>query len=127
MKIKAKITRIVDGNSKIKAIADVSFEGGFRVTGIKVCQGSKGLFLGMPSNSYTNSDGEKKYTDIFFPTTKESRDALTKEVISKFKAELSQTQEQSQTASEEPTPPEPDWGEPGFEDDFENLFDEPSM
>ncbi len=127
MKFKAKITRMVDGNSKIKAIADVSFEGGFRVTGIKVCQGSKGLFLGMPSNSYTNSDGEKKYTDIFFPTTKEAREALTKEVISKYKAELSQTQEQTQTASEEPTPPEPDWGEPGFEDDFEDLFDEPSM
>ena len=125
MKFKAKITRMGDGNSKIKAIADVSFEGGFRVTGIKVCQGSKGLFLGMPSNSYTNSDGEKKYTDIFFPTTKESRDALTKEVISKYKAELSQTQEQ--TASEAPLPPEPDLGEPGFEDDFEDLFDEPSM
>lgn len=127
MKFKAKITRMVDGNSKIKAIADVSFEGGFRVTGIKVCHGSKGLFIGMPSNSYTNSDGEKKYTDIFFPTTKESRDALTKEVISKYKAELSQTQKQSQTASEAPLPPEPDFGEPGFEDDFEDLFDEPSM
>ena len=125
MKFKAKITRMVDGNSKIKAIADVSFEGGFRVTGIKVCQGSKGLFLGMPSNSYTNSDGEKKYTDIFFPTTKEAREALTKEVISKYKAELSQTQEQA--ASEAPPPPVPDFGEPGFEDDFEDLFDEPSM
>ena len=127
MKFKAKITRMVDGNSKIKAIADVSFEGGFRVTGIKVCQGSKGLFLGMPSNSYTNSDGEKKYTDIFFPTTKESRDALTKEVLSKYKAEMEQTQKQSQTASEAPLPPEPDFGEPGFEDDFKDLFDEPSM
>lgn len=125
MKFKAKITRMVDGNSKIKAIADVSFEGGFRVTGIKVCQGNKGLFLGMPSNSYTNSDGEKKYIDIFFPTTKESRDALTKEVLSKYKAEMEQTQEQ--TASEAPLPPEPDFGEPGFEDDFEDLFDEPSM
>ena len=83
MKFKAKITRMGDGNSKIKAIADVSFEGGFRVTGIKVCQGSKGLFLGMPSNSYTNSDGEKKYTDIFFPTTKEAREALTKRLSPK--------------------------------------------
>lgn len=125
MKFKAKITRMVDGNSKIKAIADVSFEGGFRVTGIKVCQGSKGLFIGMPSNSYTNSDGEKKYTDIFYPTTKDARDALTKEVFSKYKAEMEQTQEQ--TASEAPLPPEPDFGEPGFEDDFEDLFDEPSM
>ena len=127
MKISAKITRMADGNSKIKAIADVSFEGGFRVTGIKVCQGSKGLFLGMPSNSYTNSDGEKKYIDIFYPTTKDARDALTKEVLSKYKAEMEQTQEQSQTASEAPLPPEPDFGEPGFEDDFEDLFDEPSM
>ena len=127
MKFKAKITRMVDGNSKIKAIADISFEGGFRVTGIKVCQGSKGLFLGMPSNSYTNSDGEKKYIDIFYPTTKDARDALTKEVLSKYKAEMEQTQKQSQTASEAPPPPEPDFGEPGFEDDFEDLFDEPSM
>ena len=125
MKFTAKITKMGDGSSKIKAFADVSFEGGFRVTGIKVCQGSKGLFIGMPSNAYTNSDGEKKYTDIFFPTTKEAREALTKEVISKYKAELSQTQEQ--TASEVPPPPEPDFGEPGFEDDFEDLFDEPSM
>ena len=127
MKIKAKITRMGDGNSKIKAFADVSFEGGFRVTGIKVCQGSKGLFLGMPSNSYTNSDGEKKYIDIFYPTTKDARDALTKEVLSKYKAEMEQTQKQSQTASEAPLPPELDFGEPGFEDDFEDLFDEPSM
>ena len=127
MKFKAKITRMVDGNSKIKAIADVSFEGGFRVTGIKVCQGSKGLFLGMPSNAYTNSDGEKKYIDIFYPTTKDARDALTKEVLSKYTAEMEQTQKQSQTASEAPPPPEPDFGEPGFEDDFEDLFDEPSM
>ena len=127
MKFKAKITRMVDGNSKIKAIADVSFEGGFRVTGIKVCQGSKGLFLGMPSNSFTNSDGEKKYIDIFYPTTKDARDALTKEVLSKYTAEMEQTQKQSQTASEAPPPPEPDFGEPGFEDDFEDLFDEPSM
>ena len=127
MKFKAKITRMVDGNSKIKAIADVSFEGGFRVTGIKVCQGSKGLFLGMPSNCYTNSDGEKKYIDIFYPTTKDARDALTKEVLSKYTAEMEQTQKQSQTASEAPPPPEPDFGGPGFEDDFEDLFDEPSM
>ena len=125
MKFTAKITKMGDGSSKIKATAEVNFEGGFRITGIKVCQGSKGLFLGMPSNSFTNSDGEKKYIDIFYPTTKDARDALTKEVLSKYKAEMEQTQEQ--TASEAPLPPEPDFGEPGFDDDFEDLFDEPSM
>ena len=122
MKFTAKITKMGDGSSKIKATADVFFEGGFKVTGIKVCQGSKGLFLGMPSNSFTNSDGEKKYIDIFYPTTKDAWDALTKEVLSKYKAEMEQTQKQSQTASEAPLPPEPDFGEPGFEDDFEDLF-----
>lgn len=127
MKFTAKITKMGDGSSKIKATADVFFEGGFKVTGIKVCQGSKGLFLGMPSNSFTNSNGEKKYIDIFYPTTKEARDALTKEVISKYKVELSQTQELSQNGSEVSTPPEPDWGEPGFEDGFEDFIDAPSM
>lgn len=127
MKFTAKISKMGDGSSKIKATADVFFEGGFKVTGIKVCQGTNGLFLGMPSNSYTNSDGEKKYTDIFYPTTKESRQALTKAVLSKYKAELEQTQGQSQAEPEVPLPPEPDFGEPGFEDDFEDLFDGPSM
>ena len=127
MKFKAKITRMGDGNSKIKAIADVSFEGGFRVTGIKVCQGSKGLFLGMPSNSYTNSDGEKKYTVLFNPTTKEAREALTKEVLSKYRAALSQSQVQVQTEQNTPLPSEPDFGEPNFEDGFEDFLDEPSM
>ena len=127
MKFTSKITKMGDGSSKIKATAEVNFEGGFRITGIKVCQGSKGLFLGMPSNSFTNSDGEKKYIDIFYPTTKEARDALTKVVISKYKAELSQTQAPQQTEQVAPLPPEPDFGEPGFEDGFEDFLDEPSM
>ena len=127
MKYAAKITKIIEGDSKIKANADVYLEGGFKVSGIKICQGQDELFLGMPSVPYTNSNGEKKYKVLFNPTTKEAREALTKEVISKYKAELSQTQEQTQTASEEPTPPEPDWGEPGFEDGFEDFIDGPSM
>ena len=127
MKFTAKITKMGDGSSKIKATADVFFEGGFKVTGIKVCQGSKGLFLGMPSNSFTNSNGEKKYIDIFYPTTKEARDGLTKEVISKYKAELSQTQEHVQTEHDAPLLPEPDFGEPVFEDGFEDFLDGPSM
>lgn len=125
MKITAKITKMGDGSSKIKATADVFIDGAFKVSGIKVCQGSKGLFVGMPSNAYTNSNGEKKYTDIFYPITKEAREALTKVVISKYKAELSQTQEQ--TESDAPLPPELDFGEPGFEDDFEDIFEAPSM
>jgi stage V sporulation protein G len=81
----------------------------------------------MPSNSFTNSDGEKKYIDIFYPTTKEARDALTEEVISKYKAEIEQTQAPQQTEQNTPLPSEPDFGEPGFEDGFEDFFDAPSM
>ena len=128
MKFAAKITKMGEGESKIKATADVFFEGGFKVSGIKICKGEHGLFIGMPSNSYINTKGEKKYIDVFHPTTKEAREALTKEVLSKYKAAIQQqTQSEAQAVDEAPLPPEPDFGEPGFEDDFEDIFDEPSM
>lgn len=127
MKYAAKITKIIEGDSKIKANADVYLEGGFKVSGIKICQGQDELFLGMPSVPYTNSNGEKKYKVLFNPTTKEAREALTKEVLSKYRAALSQSQVQVQTEQNTPLPSEPDFGEPNFEDGFEDFIDAPSM
>ena len=122
MKFAAKITKMGEGESKIKATADVFFEGGFKVSGIKICKGEHGLFIGMPSVPYTNSNGEKKYKVLFNPTTKEAREALTKEVLSKYSAALSQSQVQVQTEQNTPLP-----SEPNFEDGIEDFLDEPSM
>ena len=91
MKVNAKITKIIDKpDSSIKAFASVTLDGYFAVHGIKVCDGEKGLFVSMPSISYT-SNGETKYRDTFHPITKGARDALNQEVLDKYEAALSQS------------------------------------
>ncbi|MCR5540815.1 MAG: SpoVG family protein [Ruminococcus sp.] len=93
MKINANINRIIDkADSSVKAFASASFDGYFAVHGIKVCEGEKGLFISMPSTSYSNQNGEKKYKDIFHPITKEAREALNTAVIMAYNAELAQSQ-----------------------------------
>lgn len=94
MRVNAKITKIIDKpDSSIKAFASVTLDGYFAVHGVKVCDGEKGLFISMPSTSYT-SNGETKYRDTFHPITKGARDALTQAVLDKYDESLSQTQDE---------------------------------
>ena len=94
MRVNAKITKIIDKpDSSIKAFASVTLDGYFAVQGVKVCDGEKGLFVSMPSTSYT-SNGETKYRDTFHPITKGAREALTQEVLDKYDAAISQTQDE---------------------------------
>ena len=94
MKVNANINRIIDKpESGVKAFASATFDGYYAVHGIKVCEGEKGLFISMPSTSYTNQNGEKKYQDIFHPITKGAREALNESVLNAYKIALSQSQQ----------------------------------
>ena len=94
MKVIANINRIIDKpDSIVKAFASASFDGYFAVHGIKVCEGEKGLFISMPSTSYSNQNGEKKYQDIFHHITKGAREALNTAVIRAYNSALAQSQE----------------------------------
>ena len=117
MKVNAKINRLIDKpDSGVRAIASASFDGYYAVHGIKVCEGEKGLFISMPSTSYTTASGEKKYQDIFHPTTKGARDALNTSVLNAYRAALAQSQQAEievqdtpdEDESEEPVYDEPD-------------------
>jgi len=76
-----KVVRLhrFDGDSKLKAFADVSI-GDFLIKGLKVVEGSKGLFLSMPSEKA--KDG--KYYDSVIPLTKEARQALEDTVLAAY-------------------------------------------
>ena len=94
MKVNAKITKLIDKpDSSIKAFASVTLDGYFAVHGIKVCDSEKGLFVSMPSTSYT-SNGETKYRDTFHPITKGAREALTQAVLDKYDEAISQSQDE---------------------------------
>ena len=118
MKVKATINRLVDKpDSSIKAVASASFDGYYAVHGIKVCKGEKGLFVSMPSASYTAQNGEKKYQDIFHPVTKGAREALNTAVIGAYKQALEMSHKEGVEVQDTP------------EDESEDMSDdeEPAM
>ncbi|MBI3991393.1 MAG: septation protein SpoVG family protein, partial [Candidatus Omnitrophica bacterium] len=73
-----QVSRIyrIDGDTKLKAFVDITI-GGFIVKGLRVLQGEKGLFLGMPQEK--SKDG--KWYNTFYPGTKETRQNLIDVVL----------------------------------------------
>ncbi|HPE16850.1 MAG TPA: SpoVG family protein [Oscillospiraceae bacterium] len=72
----------------LRATASVNIYGDFAVRGVKVMEGSKGLFISMPS--YKAGNGE--YRDICFPCTKEAKAEFDSAVISAYQQTLAQGQ-----------------------------------
>lgn len=70
-----------------KASATVNLNGAFAVRGIKVMEGSKGLFVSMPSYKSGN-----EYKDICFPCTKEERPRFDKAVMDAYQQAIQQVQ-----------------------------------
>lgn len=68
---------------KIRGFADIVIGNDFKVTGLKIIEGSNGFFVGMPSKKNTKDD---TYSDIVYPLTKESKKELNDAVIKAFKS-----------------------------------------
>jgi len=79
--IKFEVSRIykVDGESKLKAFVDISF-GGLIIKGLRIVQGEKGLFLGMPQEQ--GKDG--RWYSIVCPASKEVHEELTQLVLAAY-------------------------------------------
>ncbi len=67
-------------NKSLKGFADVTLDECLVLTGIKIVDSSKGMFVGMPSNP----GSDEKYYDIFYPITKEFREALTDAILDEY-------------------------------------------
>lgn len=76
-------------DSKLKAVASVTFDNCFVVHDIKVIEGNEGYFIAMPSRK--TNDGE--YKDIAHPIKTEMREELIKTILDAFEAEKSKPQE----------------------------------
>lgn len=66
---------------KLKAFANVTFDNSFVVRGLKIIEGSNGLFISMPSRKA--KDGT--YRDIAHPINNEMRKKIEEAVISEYK------------------------------------------
>ena len=82
-----------------RATATINIGGIFAVRGIKVLEGTKGLFISMPQYKVGN-----EYKDICFPCTKESHEQLNSAVMSAYEQALTQKQTQSEAPAPQQAP-----------------------
>ena len=85
--IEVTIDHIADAGSKIKAYATVTFDGMFKVHGVRLAESKQGLNIFMPQRVY-EKDGKKLYSDVFHPVTGGARAMLKAAVIDAYKEAL---------------------------------------
>ena len=83
-----------------KAFATITVDDMIAIKGIRVVEGSKGLFVTMPQSR----DHEGKYHDLAFPVTADLRKAMNEAVINEYK-EQTKTMDKSVDKSAEKTAP----------------------
>ncbi len=86
VEFEAKVHSIITEGS-IKANASVNVNGMIAIRGVKIIEGTNGLFVSMPS--YKSGDSFK---DICFPITTECREKLTKAVLEAYEQAVTQNQ-----------------------------------
>lgn len=110
-KLDVKVYPLNDQNNSTKAFASISVEDLIAIRGIRIIEGSKGLFVSMPQSK----DNDGNYHDIAFPTTKELRKTIDKAIIDEYK-QLTKNAEKLETAkpekSTEKSAPKPSTDEP---------------
>ncbi len=72
--------RLIEGGSRLKAIASIVIDGVFAVHELRIIEGREGLFVAMPSKKIS----EGKFKDIAHPINKETRTQLEKAILDKY-------------------------------------------
>ncbi len=75
-----RIHLLEDSQSKLKAYANITFDDCFVIHGIKVIEGDRGLFIGMPRRK--KQDGTSQ--DIAHPINKETREFIEARIIEAY-------------------------------------------
>ena len=68
-------------NSKTLAMASITIDNDFVVTGLRILNGQNGLWVAMPSRKGNNDE----YHDIVFPVTREARQTIQEKVLSVYR------------------------------------------
>ena len=84
MKITDVRVRIVKkDDSKLKAVASVTFDDCFVIHDIKIIEGSDGPFIAMPSRKTNHGE----YKDIAHPIKQETREEIIKAILAAYAEE----------------------------------------
>ena len=72
--------RMVNKESKMRAVVSITIDGVFVIHDIKVIEGDKGMFIAMPSRKA----GEGEYKDIAHPINSETRSEIQDIILNKY-------------------------------------------
>lgn len=105
-----RIFPIKNSKSKLRATANVNIAGAFAVRGFRIFDSKNGLFVKEPEQSYVK-EGTELTRSVFFPVTKEAREALHGQILHSYELvmekEMNQRQEDTDFfLGDEDAPPE---------------------
>ena len=81
--VRIRVVKNTEGELKLKAYADVTFDDCFVVHGLKIIEGQNGLFIAMPSKKIGNCE----FKDIVHPIQPEFRNHITEVILKKYEEE----------------------------------------
>ena len=85
MKLTCRVNLIKEPKGSTKAFASLNFEEAFVVGGLRVVEGSKGLFVSMPQQKTKDKDGNDKYSDLCYPLSKKAREYIEDLILKEYK------------------------------------------
>ena len=80
MKVTDVKLKTLEDKGKMKAVGSITLDGAFVISGVGVVEGSKGLFVSMPSVK----GAAGKYYDTAYPLSKELREDIHHAVMDRF-------------------------------------------
>ena len=73
-----------ENGGRTLGFANITLMDKFVVKNLRIVQGERGIFIGMPSNKRKNGD----FIDLFFPITQEARELITAEIVRKYEESM---------------------------------------
>ena len=84
MTFNVRIHNTFDNDHPVKGTASVTMDGMFAVHNVRVIKSEKGMFIGMPYETYKDKDGKDTRRDVFHPINSEARKAMEEAVIAAY-------------------------------------------
>ena len=84
MTFSVKFHNVIENGKPLKAVASVTMDGMFAVHNVRVIKSEKGMFIGMPYETYKDKDGKDTRRDVFHPINSEARKAMEEAVIAAY-------------------------------------------
>ena len=88
-----RIYPISKPRTKLLATANVNIAKSFAVQGFRIYDSKNGLFVKEPQRSYIKN-GTEMTSSVFFPVTKEARDALYSQILNSYEMVMEQQERQ---------------------------------